>query len=102
MLSSTAIFSRLYRSLSHSTLLLRVGCRNLHPPSFLFGHKERRAALLKEREEARARGEVLGGLDLARSKAKKKTEAAAAAGAGGVGGIRFSIDEDETAQVGVW
>ncbi|CAM9186351.1 unnamed protein product [Scytosiphon promiscuus] len=61
--------------------------------------KERRAALLKEREEARARGESpKSAIDTARAKAIKQKEAAAAAAAAGAGGTRFSIDEDEASQ----
>ncbi|CAM9754893.1 unnamed protein product [Ectocarpus sp. 6 AP-2014] len=60
--------------------------------------KERRAVLLKEREEARARGEAPeSAIDTARAKAIKQKEAAAAAGAAG---LRFSIDEDEASQAG--
>lgn len=63
------------------------------------GYQERRAALLKEREEARARGESpKNAIDTARAKAIKQKEAAAAAAAGS-GGTRFSIDEDEATQV---
>ncbi|CAM9847808.1 unnamed protein product [Ectocarpus sp. 12 AP-2014] len=61
--------------------------------------KERRAVLLKEREEARARGEAPeSAIDTARAKAIKQKEAAAAAA--GAAGLRFSIDEDETSQAG--
>lgn len=62
-------------------------------------HQERRAALLKEREEARARGEEpQNAIDAARAKAVKHKEAAAAAAAM-AGGTTFSIDEDEATQV---
>lgn len=62
-------------------------------------HQERRAVLLKEREEARARGESPeNAIDAARAKAIKHKEAAAAAAAM-AGGTPFSIDEDEATQV---
>lgn len=65
-----------------------------------WGGQERRAVLLKEREEARARGEAPeSAIDTARAKAIKQKEAAAAAAAAGAAGLRFSIDEDEASQV---
>lgn len=64
--------------------------------------QERRSALLKARVEARARGEkaAQGVIDKAKLKFNlmgMEGNAAAAAAAGG--GIRFSIDEEEAAQV---
>lgn len=65
---------------------------------FFFSWQERRAVLLKEREEARARGEAPeSAIDTARAKAIKQKEAAAAAAS--AAGLRFSIDEDEASQV---
>lgn len=59
--------------------------------------KERRAIIVKEREAARARGAV-NAAAAARAKASKQKDDAAAA-AIRMGGIRFSIDEEEVAQV---
>ena len=78
-------------------------------PSWLPAYQERRAAIVKERQAARsarrqkggrgAKGVMLHTADsTARAKILKRKEDAAAA-AVRAGGIKFSIDEDEVAQV---
>ena len=86
---------------------------HLSPP--IPSRQERRAAILKKRAEERARspgnallrhhaeamakGQWPGPVEAGEGSSARKDSEAAAAAAGGAGGVRFSIDEDEAAQV---